>query len=272
MNRLTDDDRNYGPVTFARASWIAWRCVWSSGDDEYPGNSLTVYAFGWIARIALPDILRPLRIKHSANWDAATVERMGRNYYFEEFPREYGFSLSEGFLTLFLGPQTHDSINTKSWSWFLPWKQWRHVRFSLYGTDGTHFWTHIETTVRGLGHYDEQRKQQEACPYIEFDFDDYDGQRIRAKCHIEEREWRFGDGWFKWLSLFHRAKIERVLSLEFDKEVGPEKGSWKGGTVGHSTEIKPGESCESAFRRYCDQDHRSKYRPYRIKFVGAVPT
>jgi len=32
--------------------------------------------------------------------------------------------------------------------------------------------------------------------------------------------------------------------------------------------MEPGELHEAAFRRYCDQEHRSKYSRYRITFVG----
>ena len=53
-------------------------------------------------------------------------------------------------------------------------------------------------------------------------------------------------------------------------ETGREKGSWKGGTIGTSIEMLPGELHESAFRRYCDEEHRAKSGKYRIKFIGAA--
>lgn len=273
MTRLTDHDKQFGPLTVGRCggAWSPWRLVWSSGGDgdcDRAANTLTAYALGWVAQVGLPNVLRPWRIKHKANWDAATIARLGRDWYYETYPREYGFSLSEGFLQIFFGPQTHDSITTKGWCKHLPWTQWRHVRFSLYRPDGSHFWTQYDAP--GIAKYEERRKAEEACPKVAFAFDDFDGARITATCHVEEREWRFGEGWFKWLSLFRGPKINRSLSLRFSAEVGPEKGSWKGGTVGHGTEMLPGDTCESAFRRYCEQEHRSKYRKFRVTFVGAV--
>lgn len=101
-----------------------------------------------------------------------------------------------------------------------------------------------------------------------FLIDDHDGERITATTHIEEREWKFGEGWFRWLSLFRRNMVRRSLSISFDKECGPEKGSWKGGTMGTGIDMLPGELHEAAFRRYCEQDHSSKYRRYRVTFVG----
>ena len=44
----------------------------------------------------------------------------------------------------------------------------------------------------------------------------------------------------------------------------------KGGTVGHSIDMLPGELHEAAFRRYCEKEHRAKGRRYRIKFLMPV--
>ena len=125
MTRLTDNDRHLGRfITYARSSWNPLRLVYSSGaeEDHARPNNVTVYAFGWVARLRLPRLLDDFTVRHIAHsWDAATVERMGRNWYEERFPREYGFSLHEGFLQLFLGAQTHDSTTTQSWACRLPW-------------------------------------------------------------------------------------------------------------------------------------------------------
>ena len=276
MSRLTDDDRQLGPITYGRAGWRATRLVFSTGgdgDDDEPFNNLTAYAFGWVARLRLPTLMQPHRIKHIAtSWDADTIARLGRNWYFETYAREYGFSLSDGFLQVYLGPQTHDSASTKSWSKFLPWTQWRYIRRSLFDDNGRHFWT--EWNHRRESAYTDswevRHAAEKACPTVAFEFDDYDDKRIQAITRIEEREWLFGEGWFKWLSWFRRSKINRSLDLHFSSEVGPEKGSWKGGTVGHSIEMLPDELHEAAFRRYCQQEHRSKYRTYQITFVGPV--
>lgn len=273
LGRLTDDDKQFGPITYGRSSWNPLRLVWSSGGghDEPELNTLTAYAFGWVARVRMPNLIRPFKVKHIAeSWDAATVERMGRNWYHETFAREYGFCLNDGHLSLYLGAQTHDSNTTQGWGCFLPWTQWRHVRFSLYDTNGAHFWTQMEADrKKGFDGFQAQIEAEKKCPSAVFEFDDYDGKRIKATTHIEEREWRFGEGWFKWLSLFRRPMIRRSLDIAFSEEVGPEKGSWKGGTLGHGIEMLPGELHEAAFRRYCEQEHRSKHQRFKIKFIGA---
>lgn len=274
-NRLTDHDTHFGPLDIGERS-TTWRPIGvtiQSGDEENPGCGLYLRAFGWTLRVRLPAVVKPWRKKVAATyWDAATIERMGRDWYWEVHPREYGFRLSDGFFQVFLGAQTHDSTTTKSWSTFLPWTQWRHVRRSLFDEKGDHFSTEWDRP-RGFKYRDvwgARTAVEEACPSVAFEFDDYDGKRIKAETRIEERQYKFGQGWFRWLCLFRRDRLHRSLKLEFSEEVGPEKGSWKGGTVGHGIEMLPGELHEEAFRRYCEQDHHSKYRPYRITFVGRV--
>jgi hypothetical protein len=254
--RWSDNDRHFGPFTLAVGDYRRLGIVLDSGADESPGCNLRFYIFGCTLLIDLPPIIRPWRQKIVAHsWDAATVERMGRNWYWDEHPREYGFSVSEGFLQVFLGRQTHDSATEQSWCKFLPWTQWRFVRHSFYGLDGYHFWT----APKGMP-WSEGRKIEEMCPSVSFEFEDFDYERITASTKIEEREWLFGEGWFKWLSLFRKPKVRRSLAIEFSKETGKRKGSWKGGTLGHGIEMLPGELHEAAFKRYC--------REHDMTFIG----
>lgn len=272
MTRLTDNDVRFGPFTFGRSSWRPWRIVLSSGDDgdgnEKPRNELTVYGFGFVGRVWLPTLLAPYRVRHVASWDAATVARMGRDWYDELFPREYGFCLSDGHFTLYLGAQTHDSSTTQDWSCFLPWTQWRHIRKSYYGLKGEHFATQWDR--RPHNNWVAEQAVEDACPTVAFEFDDYDGKRITATTKIEEREWLRGEKWCKWLSAFARPKIRRSLDIAFSEEVGPEKGSWKGGTLGHGIDMLPGELHEAAFKRYCTLEHRAKYQKFRLSYIGVV--
>lgn len=261
---------NFGPFTLARwnknfAAYI------ESGDDEDPETTLLFIAFGWAVRIHVWNWLcKPWKERWvECDWDAETVKRLGRSGFWVIHPRKFGFSLSAmdgdgfNFLQIFYGPNTMDSRTSKSWCKSLPWKMWRHVRFSLYDQDGNHFWTDQKAK------WEEQFKFTELCPKAYFGFEDYDGEMIVATTHIQEREWRKGEGWFKFLSLFRRPKISRSLDLRFSAEVGTEKGSWKGGTTGHSIEMLPGELHEAAFRRYCSQTHSSrKGRDFKLRFIG----
>lgn len=254
MSRMTDNDKNWGPLT-----WGPWSnriaLEWSSGGshDDDPRNFLRVCLFGWAFRLWLPNILKPF----------------GEMYDYHE--RSFGFALSNmgngyDFLQVFFGPQTHDSLTTKSWCKHLPWKQWSHIRTSLYDDKGNHFHT---TWSKKRGDFRDQMKAKDECPKLHFGFEDYDGEMIIATTCIEEREWHFGEGWFKWLRFFRKPKVRRSLDLRFSAGVGPEKGSWKGGTTGHGIDMLPGEMHEAAFKRYCAEERDARRgRKYRIKYIG----
>lgn len=273
--RWGDSDRYFGPFTWSYGTYAHWAIVLRSrGEEGGDGGHCTLrLSLGRATLIAvLPPIVRPWRKKVHANWDAATVERLGRDWYWNVDPREYGVSLSEGgFVSVYYGRQTHDSSTEQRAGYFLPWTQWRHVRHELYDLEGAPF--DVVPSIPSLGDHGgwEARKAiEDACPTARFSFEDYDGKVIVATTRIEEREWRAGTGWFRWLSWFRRPKVRRSLDLSFSDEVGPEKGSWKGGMMGTAIDMLPGELHEAAFRRFCEQEQRAKGRRYRIKFLMAV--
>lgn len=276
MSRLTDNDRHFGPITYGRCgnSWRPIRLVFSTGGGDGDGdqfNNLTGYAFGWVARMKLPRLMEPWKQwVDTSHYAWSTSARGG---YWDVHPKEYGFSLSDGFLQLFLGAQTNDSATTKSWCKHLPWTQWHFHRFSMYGKDGEHVqsWISSRKTKRmNSNHFDEQYKLKDSIYKEVFEIEDFDGEKIKATTYIQEREWTFGEGWFQWLRFFRKNKVFRSLDISFENEVGREKGSWKGGLMGTSIEMLPGEGHESAFLRYCQLEHRDKSGKYLIKFIRKV--
>lgn len=269
--RWGDGDRYLGPFTWSRSkTYPHWAVVLKSrdgdDDDDDRACSLRITLRRTTLIAALPDVVRPHRTKvQPKSWDAETVRRLGRDWYWDVDPREYGFSLSGGHLSVYYGRTggaCADSTIEQRWGCFLPWTQWRHVRHSLYGLDGEHFRTDPEDRD-----WEARRAAENACPKAKFLVEDYDGKQVTATTTIEEREWRFGTGWFRWLSWFRRPRICRSLEIDFSAETGPEKGTWKGGTVGTSIDMLPGELHEAAMRRYCSEQHRSKHRRYTMKFL-----
>lgn len=273
--RWSDNDYNLGPLTFAWAekSYRPFAIIlksWGSGDDDDGPASIRISLVWFTLILLLPPLLYPLRRKvYPEGWDAETIARLGRDWYWDVKVREYGFSYSDGFLIVNYGIHPGDSRLDQTWSYFLPWTQWRRVRHSLYDLSGGHNWSQLEGAKTGFNSFEAFQAAKDLCPKAQFSFEDHDGERLVATTVIEEREWKFGTGWFKWLSCFRRPKIRRSLDIEFSGETGPEKGSWKGGTTGTSIDMRPGELHEAAFRRYCDERHRSKYGDYNVKFIGA---
>lgn len=259
--RWSDTDRYFGPFTYAnenrpdgrgkerRRVFGAYFSTGGNGDDERARNRLRLHLLGRTLIVRLPDLMQPARARRTY-LDADGHERG----YWETWERSFGFLFVEGALHVDYGRQTHSSDTDKSKCWFLPWRSWRHVRRSFYGLNGEHVATLPDTGKSYLddpGRWDRERAIEDACPTVAFDFLDFDGERITATTRIEEREWRLGEGCFKWLSLFARPKISRSLDIHFSSETGRRKGSWKGGTIGHSIGMEPGELHEAAFRRYC---------------------
>lgn len=264
-NRLTDNDRSFGPFTLGERSehYRPLGLSIESGDEEYPGCALHLRALGWTLRVNLPQIVRPWRRKVVAqSWGPETVAYMGRDWYWDVHPREYGFSITEGHLNVRFGRITGDSQTEQRWGCFLPWTQWRHVRTSLYDLQGQHYCTEHKGDS-----WEVRQVLRDACPTVSFTVQDYDGSHVVAKTRIEEREWRFGEKWCSWLSVFRKSKVKRSLDIDFASEVGRDKGSWKGGLMGTSIEMLPGELHEAAFRRFCAKDIRNKNGASRIALL-----
>lgn len=266
--RWTDNDHTFGPFVYGYSN--GYRSIslsLSSRGEEDPHSSLSLTVAGHTFALLLPEFAVPAyRRKVYPDWDEATVRRLGRNWYWDIDRRRFGFSYVDGFLMVYRGRSTMDSSTDRTWGKHLPWTQWRHVRHSFYGLKGEHVATIPDTGKPYLGdpgRWEHERAIREATPTVSFEFDDYDGERIIAKTKIEEREWHFGAGWFEWLSLFRAPKISRSLDIDFSAETGRRKGSWKGGTVGHAIEMRPGELHEAAFRRYCAE--------HEMTFAGSVP-
>jgi len=210
--------------------------IQSAGEESDPSLSFSLFGYGWYWKI--PPIIKPdvLKVRGEYNYD-------------ELIPRRYGISLLDNFFSVSYGRGDanfhRDSFgNEQCWSCFLPWTEWRFIEHRIYDITGKHIIhsannTHVKISIRDT---------IEKCQFI---FLDFDTEIIEASTYIEEREWHKGDKWFKWLSFFVKPRIQRTLDIQFSKETGPKKGSWKGGTTGHSIDMYPDETQKDAFKRYC---------------------
>ena len=193
IGRLTDDDKNYGPLTIGKSDWNAWRLVYTAyQNEEYDNkiiNTLTLHLGKFfIARLKLPSIIKPYQLKvYATSWDAATIDRMGGNYYYEYFNKDYGISYHDNFLQVFYGTQRngsyHDQVLERTVSWFLPWNEYRMTRHELYDANNVLFWKDERLDNKKIdksiifNHY--QAKSN--CSSIDFLIEDYDGEQIVLK-------------------------------------------------------------------------------------------
>ena len=275
--RWGDGERRWGAVTLHRRTDSAWRwtllLVSASYEDDMGGCHLRVQAGPWTVILDLPPVVPPARERLTAtSWDAATIARLGRDWYEVLHRREFGVQVFDGLFVLRYGRQTMDGQTERAWSRFLTWTQWRPVRQSWYGLEGELITARYEDqrppTWRAWA--DELREIVARTPTRRFAFRDFDGEVLTATAHIEEREWRFGTSWCAWLSWFRAPRVSRSLVLVFSGEVGREKGSWKGGTTGHAIEMMPGELHEAAFRRYCAQHNLTFLGDQAVAHVGGA--
>ena len=89
-------------------------------------------------------------------------------------------------------------------------------------------------------------KDNELVHKYHYDYvDNNDGSIVPCIYWVEERERR--RKWFTWCDWFKMVK--RYIEIEFDGEVGKGKGSWKGGCIGCSYNLLPGETPEECIKR-----------------------
>ena len=252
--RWSDNDKYAGPFTFSRDTYYKSTAVLlGSGDgDDYAGCRLRMSAFGATLIVALPQIIKPWRKwvdTSKYDWSAST-----NGGFWDTGAREYGFSLSEGFLNFSLGRVTNDSSTEQRKGYFLPWTEWRCTAHRFYDDKGDLAFTDTSSGPQPIEASRARWAAQDAVPTVDFAFADFDGEQLTAKTRIEEYEHKLGAGRFKWLSLFRKARVRRSLDIKFSGETGKRKGSWKGGALGHGISMDPGELHESAFQRYCKEN------------------
>lgn len=272
-----ESDWWWGPFTYSRSEYRPFSIIlssWGGGeDDDRPANLHLSWFWGTLIIrmprwIASPHITKVY--PSDPQWKAPSGEvykRLGREYYEDIDVCEYGITISnagmvggsERHLSINYGRSTMDSSTEKRWGCFLPWTMWRHVRISYYGLNGEEIgtiWDDAERMKVGSNKFDAQRDLEALTPKqrFTFTFTDFDGEPLIATTHIEEREWRRGQGWFKWMSWFWRPHTRRTLSIEFSGETGKRKGSWKGGTVGSGIDMRPDDTHLTAFIRYCREN------------------
>lgn len=270
MGRLTDDDKDYGPLTIGKSTWNALSIMYSSGDDEDSYNSLTVH-FGrlFTARLKLPRIIKPFKQKVMAEtWDKATIERLGRNFYYNYYPREYGFYSAECSTLIRYGINNRMTGNdVVEHSLFLnhPWSEHELVIHEIYDAEDKLFWSMADNPDK-IKSYEVNENVSKETYLVE----DFDSELITVKVTRSLMIWEAGKGLFKFIRIFVKPIIKNSLDITFNKEVGKGKGGWKGGLISESMALNENETRLSGFIRYCNKDHSSREGNYRIKYIDKM--
>lgn len=129
----------------------------------------------------------------------------------------------------------------KWWTWSLPFVTKNWYRRSILMNNGR--WAHETPKHRKDFYADDYKNNRMSWQY---DYkDSYDGEIIPTTIYVREMEWR--PKWFMWTNAF--AIVSTMIDVEFSKECGNRKGSWKGGTLGCDYEMKKGESALDCLKR-----------------------
>jgi hypothetical protein len=128
----------------------------------------------------------------------------------------------------------------------MPWRDWSHIAHDVLRIDGT--WAPY------VGSWERDKEPDgrhiESYPY-RYLLRNGEKQERTATIYVDRYEWRLR--WLRWTRLFRR--VSHYIDVSFSAEMGERTGSWKGGTIGCSYELRPGETPLECLRRM-ERDRR----------------
>ena len=205
--------------------------IFSTGDDEYQGFSLYGFGFGWWFKVYTKHWIKPCKVRVlDEKGDLKYVLFEQRNIELTKVKDQYTNHIS-GSVGLTEKGWNESDCSKHSFFKELPWSESEMTEHSLLNFDGSTYFTY----PRGrecFGDHDaiEQKQEKKVFEII----DGYDGTKLEMEVSVERRIFRAGSGMFKWIRWFKKDDINIRIEFNYSDEVGREKGSWKGGTMGSS--------------------------------------
>jgi hypothetical protein len=162
--------------------------------------------------------------------------------YFKREPKDggmidkWGFNFNTDFLHLNFGPNRGMVID-------LPWS-WSFVSHSVLQEDGTWTTDYYRDTPKMKTDDIRAHAQYEKHPYT---YTPRYGatHTVQAAITTEKYEWRMK--WLRRIPIFR--KIRRCIDVNFEREIGEDVGSWKGGVIGCGYDMLPNETALDTLRR-----------------------
>lgn len=219
-------DREYHFFNDRYVGFPSWKfeITWEECGYEEPNGEIHISMFGW----------------HSI---FKTNIRSKRFPYGDCDAPSYGIQIHSNTLWIMKGGNGNMGGGSKWWTWDIPFFTYNHVRHQVECKDGL---MRDAKAISGTGRDWIPVMCSPLVNIHEYEYtDSYDGEKIPCKFWIEEREWR--PKWLTWTGLFKHTK--RYIEIQFEKEVGKEKGSWKGGVMGCSYNLKNGETALDCLKR-----------------------
>lgn len=274
MRRLTDHDTQIGKwFTYGKVPGHHHRVRYTTYyDEDYPNekhNAIVGSLFGWGFRLLLPQLINPVAVKVAAShWPPETIARIGRDYYYSYFNREWGFTIHENYFQLMWGVQGASEWNfpsmlmkEKSWSCLIPWLSYRPTAHQVFDGDGQLVWEEqFQNTQQAKENNAKRFDLTQQLTHRQYLVEDSDGEEIVVRVHQEFRKWERGTSWCSWLSWFMKGIKHRTIELEFTKEIGQRKGSWKGGLIATGYKMLPNETIDVCVERFFKEKSKTDDR------------
>lgn len=151
-----------------------------------------------------------------------------------EIMESWGFGTFDGAMHLHWG--RHTKIVT------FPWADWKHLTHDVRRADGS--WVPFvgswEERQEGRDGKDPDGRQTQTFPY-RYVTKRGQIQDVDATIFMERRRWKL-----RGLPIY---RVRHSIDVAFSDEVGDERGSWKGGTVGCGYDLRPDETPRECLKR-----------------------
>lgn len=215
-------------------------CYYVPYDPDYPDrkvNNLDFYVGKTTLSIRLPRIISPALI-HRANRPSVKMDRIfGIVFHSTDVTIHYGV----------VNYYDRAGVKDKRKKIKFPWMQ--RVTIGLCTMDTLNGMPEIEFIGSGMN-YTQYREKQEALPALKYTVKDYDGEEAEMFVRIERHTVTKGVGWFKWTRWFRKPVVTTSLLIQFNKYLGTQKTSWKGGSKSATVELLPKETVNNALERF----------------------
>lgn len=212
----------------------------SSGDEDFPFSYITAMIFGYIFSVKLPfRIPSAKKVTRSNNISPEIITDSNRYSETKTFRREFGFSYINKYLIIRYGLQSFDSSdNPKVWSSNIPWLYYRLISCTYLDSNNRPY-------KRLMFDKKERPNPKDILNYeafcenksTSFEVSERDGATAIATVFYTCGEYGLGIGLFSWLSYFKKRYHYR-MHLSFNRAVGLEKNSYKGGLLEVSLPVK----------------------------------
>lgn len=233
--------------------------IYTSGITEEYHNHLTFHFGHWCLNIKLPKWVKPFEQTVGIKpWNQEARKRLNSDHYVVYYPKQYGFTVIDGLLSVFSGEQFYNDISGKSKlkTMHLPWCEYRLVLDQVIGKGDVLHWEnpHLENEpvlLARLSLLEERERQISSCPKSKFIKVDLMDNHFEITAHMEHQIWKRGVGMFKWMSWFYPDIDRKLTQITFSPNSGIRRPSWFGGIMTAAVPTEEGESIADVARRYC---------------------